>query len=573
MLLICALVSCACGASPELRFREQALESLVQAIGQILENYDSATGRFGSGVWICSDQNVIYPLAVAWSYKSPQNPYYHNSELLKAIIAGGNALIDDADKEGAWVFRKKDNSTWGMIRMPWTYSRWVRAFSLIRDAMPEDDRKRWEEALTLGYANIMAKDMKRVHNIPAHHAMGLYCAGKVLGKPEWCDFAREFMAKVVDQQDPAGYWSEHIGPVVRYNFVYVDALGHYYAMSGDESVLPALKRSARFHAMFSYPDGSIVETIDERNPYKAGIQLGGVGFTFTAEGRGYLARQLELIRLTGGKISADDAASLLLYGEEGPYVPIPAAQTNRIDVTPDGKALVCREGPWFVCLSAYHCPVVENRWIQDRQNLVSIFHDKTGLIIGGGNTKLQPLWSTFTVGDISVLRHEPGDENPRFTPTGELYHVPDAAGLRQEEPVGLGLVYGNERCSVLVEPVDERMLRIVLHADCRSGLPVEAHLTLIPHLDKPLVTANGSHLALGETTFELDSADVGEWIEHAGWRLTIPDGARVVWPVLPHNPYRKDGRAEIEEGRIVVGVPLSSERRDCELTLSVLGGE
>ena len=33
-----------------------------------------------------------------------------------------------------------------------------------------------------------------------------------------------------------------------------------------------------------------------------------------------------------------------------------------------------------------------------------------GVFLGGGNTKLQPLWSTFTVGDVSLLKHKPGDE-------------------------------------------------------------------------------------------------------------------------------------------------------------------
>ncbi|MGB9619201.1 MAG: hypothetical protein ACPL7K_02175, partial [Armatimonadota bacterium] len=268
MTLCLSLIAAAyLGADPacrELRFKETALKALVAAVPQILRSQDPATGRFGTGVWICTDQNVIYPLAAAWAFESEENPYYHDPAVLKAIIAGGDALIADADAEGAWVFRKKDNSTWGMIRMPWTYSRWVRAFSLIRDAMPPEDRDRWEKALTLGYSNIAAKDLKRVHNIPCHHAMGLYCAGKALGKPEWCEQAKQFVSRVVAEQDVGGFWSEHHGPVVRYNLVYIDALGHYYAMSGDESVLPALERSALFHSMFTYPDGALVETVDER---------------------------------------------------------------------------------------------------------------------------------------------------------------------------------------------------------------------------------------------------------------------------------------------------------------------
>lgn len=573
MITLIAIGIVSTASAEELRYKELALQSLVKAVPSILKSFDRSTGRFGSGVWICTDQNVIFPLAVAWATKSDQNPYYHNPDLLEAIVAGGNALIADADKDGAWVFRKKDNSTWGNIRMPWTYSRWIRAFSLIREAMSTEDRKRWEKALTLGYSNILAKDIKRVHNIPTHHAMGLYCAGAVLGKPDWCQYAKDFMQRVVSEQHISGYWTEHCGPVVRYNMVYVDAIGHYYAMSKDESVLPALRRAARFHSMFTYPDGSLVETVDERNPYHKGIHMGNVGFTFTPEGRGFLVHQLALMVKSGLQINADDAASLLLYGEEGPFVPTPASQTDRLDVTPDGKALVVRKGPWFICLSAYHCPISESRWIQDRQNLVSIFHDNAGLILGGGNTKLQPLWSTFTVGNVSALAHTHGDENPRFTPVGELYHVPDAAGLRFEDWLGLGLVYGKERCSVLIEPIDEKRLRIALHCDTKSGLPVEAHLTLIPHLGQPFSTARGVEKVLDETPFELAPKDLGEWIRHGRWTLTIPPMARVICPALPHNPYRKDGRAEPAEGRIVVAIPFSPDRKNCELVLLVSNQE
>jgi hypothetical protein len=48
---------------------------------------------------------------------------------------------------------------------------------------------------------------------------------------------KQFMAKVVAAQTPGGWWVEHSGPVVAYNFVYVEALGIYYAMSRDAGVL------------------------------------------------------------------------------------------------------------------------------------------------------------------------------------------------------------------------------------------------------------------------------------------------------------------------------------------------
>ena len=282
---ILALLAIAWAAvGDEWRFKEDCWTELVSSIPGILRSQDPATGRFGKGIWIVTDQNVVLPLAAVWALPHQKNPYYHRDDVLQAIMSAGDALIDDQDERGRWEFRKKDGSTWGPIYMPWTYSRWIRAFGLIREAMPADRRERWETALKLGYQGIAKTALGRVHNIPAHHAMGLYHAGQLLERPEWCQQAKAFLAKVCAAQDKGGYWSEHMGPVVAYNFVYTDALGVYYALSKDGSVLPTLQRAARFHADFTYPDGSRIETIDERNPYHTGVAPGTVGFTFSPEG-------------------------------------------------------------------------------------------------------------------------------------------------------------------------------------------------------------------------------------------------------------------------------------------------
>jgi hypothetical protein len=570
VILVTGCASPACiGAESEFRYKEDFLKRLVADVPEILKNQNPATGRFGKGIWIVQDQHPIYPLAVAWATKSDANPYYHDPKVLEAIMSGGDALIAAQDAKGMWEFRKKDNSFWGMTYMPWTYSRWIRTFALVRDAMPPEHRKRWEDALILGYTGISQTCLGHVHNIPTHHAMGLYLAGRVFDRQDWCDQAKSFMATVVAEQDPGGFWSEHYGPVVAYDFVYVDAIGTYYAMSGDEAVLPALEKATRFHANFVYPDGKLVETIDERNPYSEALRLGNVGFTFTAEGRGFVMHQFALMDKAGKGVSADDLANFILYGEEGPATPTAAVERDRSFVLGDGDALIRRKGPWFIYMSAYHCPVLENRWIQDRQNFVSIYHDKVGLIVGGGNTKLQPLWSNFTVGDISLLKHTPGDENPKFTPEGGLLHLPDAAGLKKSDPPGLGLMYGKERCSIEVEPIDDDSLRIRLRATSKLGQPVEAHVTLLPHLGKPIRAERSFEKVLGEEGWSLSSDEAGGWIEHAGWRLSLPEGSKVTWPVLPHNPYVKDGSATVGEGRIVVTLPFSADMQECVLTLSV----
>ena len=551
----------------DLTYQEHAIKNLAGYVPTILRSFDAKSGHFGTGIWICTDQHWMYPLAVAYATKHAENPYYKSPELLAVITKAGDALIEDADDRGMWVFRKKDGSTWGNIWMPWTYSRWIRTFALVREDMPADRRKAWQEALTLGYSGISRSSLGGVHNIPTHHAMGLYIAGKTLQRPEWCRQAADFMKKVVAAQSEGGYWSEGIGPVVAYDFVYVDALGTYYAVSGDEGVLPSLEKAARFHRYFTYPDGTNVETVDQRNPYHDTLALGNVGFTFTPVGRTYLANQWARKK---GSLDADLAASLILYGAEGPMAESGAEDTFLLREGDADRAAVIRQGPWFLCLSAYTAPVVKSRWIQDRQNFVSIYHDQVGLILGGGNTKLQPGWSNFTVGDTSLLKHAPGDENPDFIAKGDLVHVPSAAKLLAPPVSGLELTYGPETCRIHVRIVDDRTLEYRLESTVQSDKPVAAHLTLLPRLKKPLETAAGMKTVLGEDPLELTPEQLGGSVTHAGCRIHLPPAATLHWPALPHNPYRKDGRAGAGEGRIEIRVPFDGKHRSQLVTLEII---
>ena len=203
--------------------------------------------------------------------------------------------------------------------------------------------------------------------------------------------------------------------------------------------------------------------------------------------------------------------------------------------------------------------------------MFSVFHDKVGLVIGGGNTKLQPLWSTFTVGDESLLQHKKGDENPNFLPPeGKLFHVPSAAKLIREPLWGLDLSYGEETCTVRVQPKDDKTLLCRLSATTKSGMPVAAHITLIPHLKEILETGGGKRVELGEEPLNLSADQLGGSVTHAGWRLVVPKTATLVWPALPHNPYRKDGRAEAHEGRISVRIPFDAEHHEYEIRLEIV---
>ena len=267
--------------------------------------------------------------------------------------------------------------------------------------------------------------------------MAVYIAGECFDNADWRDRARQFMAKTVAAQDPGGFWTEHSGPVIGYNFVYVEALGVYYSHSQDPVVLEALQRSAHFHASVLLPNGSSVAAIDERQLYGGGVALGNVGFSFTPEGRGFLVSQFGVYNTPDRRlVSADYAASMLTDAGTGEVVLPGEMGEGGVAMLGDADALIRRGEPWSWCLSAYTADISDSRWIQDRQNLIDVFHAELGMIAGGGNTKMQPYWSTFTLGDPSLLVHTPGDESPDFSPDDiDLRWTPSDATVSREGDV------------------------------------------------------------------------------------------------------------------------------------------
>jgi len=171
---------------------------------------------------------------------------------------------------------------------------------------------------------------------------------------------------------------------------------------------------------------------------------------------------------------------------------------------------------------------------------------------------------------MGLLGHEKGATRPDFRPKGELYHVPSAAKLIREPQAGLDLTYGPAVCRIRVRPGNDRMLEYMVEATSTTDLPVAAHLTLLPHLNEPLETGGGKRVTLGEEAVDWSADEVAGTVTHAGYRLHVPKSATVHWPALPHNPYRKDGRATPAEGRIEIRVPFNDQHRKHTIVVEIL---
>jgi hypothetical protein len=165
---------------------------------------------------------------------------------------------------------------------------------------------------------------------PNHYAQWaelLYLAGRTFDKPDWVKLGTAILHRfVAEEQTADGYWGEHSrnGPTTNYDYVTLSAIGVYWEHTKDPAALEALRRSTTFHTNFTYPDGTPVETINDRNRYGPVEPWAQFAFTNFPEGRRYAEF------LTGffspEKLSMDALGRLAqdaLYYHEGPSAPIP----------------------------------------------------------------------------------------------------------------------------------------------------------------------------------------------------------------------------------------------------------
>ena len=159
--------------------------------------------------------------------------------------------------------------------------------------------------------------------------------------------------------------------------------------------------------------------------------------------------------------------------------------------------------------------------------------------------------------------------NPNFAEPAGLIHIPSKAVLEPDE-LAVKLTYGDATCRLSLDVSDSNHATVTYALETPSDLPIEAHATFIPdeHLAKGWKTASGKSGTLKDP-FKLTSDECGGAFDHNGWRVRLPAGATVVWPVLPHDQYRKDGRADLFQGRIVVVMPLGKEPKREQVVVEI----
>lgn len=497
--------------------------------------------------------------AVLYARQHPANPRHRDPRMLSLALKIGDLVVAEHER-GRYTTRLDHHRD--------TYM-WLEAYRLLARDMDDERRARWRRALVAILTPLAAEVARRqdypwyqspfIGTSPNHYSLWtstLYLAARVFGNAEWEKLAAKVMHRfAAEEQSPDGYWGEHslAGPTTGYDYLTATGVALYWEHSKDPAALQALRRSTDFHKHYTYPDGTPVETINDRNRYGYVSMWGHFGFSHFPDGRRYAefltghypADRLSLESL--GRIAQD-----ALYFHEGPTAPIPQ-DLPRYAHQMTVPAGIRKSGPWVFCLSGIiSTQAATSRFYLDRQGHLSVFHQKLGLIITGANSKRQPELATFSekIG-------------------AQVFHLPMSSRLQMSEARDrLALAY-NRFFSVLEVPAPSENSLTLRFAITPRGRIEDARLTLQLCLKagQTLETGAGRKVVLDGARLELGPEEIGGWIRHNGWTLKTGAAARLAWPVYPFNPYADAPETALDRAVGALSVPLAAGAQEITFVL------
>ncbi|HRU07151.1 MAG TPA: hypothetical protein P5137_15400, partial [Candidatus Brocadiia bacterium] len=474
------------------------IEALSAGVrGLIVDGFDrerrADTSHHGRGAAYAAAYAVFTPF--------PGNPVHGREDLWDAVLQMFDIVCEDQRPDGWWNWYVPATQKTHGLNHVWSMFSWLRLVQDFGERFGAERRERVERmlraAMTCRVEGARAYLDTGRHpaskNIFAHATLALWLAGSVFDEPGWTTLAAAALDKCFATQFSDGYWPDaniHRGPTSLYNTVTLSAASAYARLSGSASALQAVRRAAEYHLWMSYPDGTAVETPDERNRYSAQVR-GALAWSLapfepTRAVAAFFAERCASQPPPGpgerhGALRVDSWSSMpvdiwkAIPDEEVE----PQRQPQGRHVFPTIPAAALNKDPWFVCLSGATTTVPSSHFHHDLQCHLSAWRAGAGLVIGGGNSLLDPRFSSF-----------------RFQ---GLYLASAGRASATEDGLSLSLDYG-PILAFLDAAVDGPTLRLT--ASAQGPLPPDSEFAIhLPHLFGKALNLGPAELGLKDWAF------------------------------------------------------------------------
>jgi hypothetical protein len=202
-------------------------------------------------------QAALYPLALLWRFPFPDNPYYHNPQVLGWTEGAIASVLERQRENGAFdsvgPFTQDHGVTLAMV---YILGETVRLLDgdltpALGDAVRRAVRRACEFAL------LSREDYSYISNHWAMFAVAWLDAAELLENSQFREHAEETVERILREQSPDGWYREYEGPDPGYESLGISYLATYWQRTGSPRLLDSLRRSIEFYTHFVHPDGSV----------------------------------------------------------------------------------------------------------------------------------------------------------------------------------------------------------------------------------------------------------------------------------------------------------------------------
>jgi hypothetical protein len=523
------------------------------------------------------DEKALLAADIGMDAATPST-FGHNNYATPAYILAHLFRLDHADnpyKDDEWcgelamkltdrwydMYKAREDTGEGVHSIEWPPLITALNMELLGDLVEDGRKARWIEYIE-AWARL-ASDRPYGFTSPNHEGwrqFGLFRAGKVLDRPEWCDMAHYLCKQELNYQTSEGFWEEGpgYGPSMKYNHLMLAPMAWMYRLTGDEAIGQASTRLADFMATYTFPDGTTVGTFDGRQSTSVGWFVPVCpGMELVPEGRTLNARTMQLYKDVG---CLDDmrlvessawysyfanyfiANAYEYYTEFLPEAEQKEAFSEKAPLKVDTQGVLENhtrtfdgvlehKGKWVLGLSAQYGIFAHRKpdiYRLERQSRIELWHEDAGLVLGGGHNRhdfpfpyANAILDTGWAGDTDFGLVEQKNQSQRrayyVTHWNEASVADSAAHLK--------LVFGHGTILFHIEFPDDSTARIAAEWDVRNLKRLALQIPVIVW-DKAELSADGNALGSGfAQTPVKESVNVKGGPFGSDISVTIPNGA------------------------------------------------
>jgi hypothetical protein len=236
-------------------------------------------------------------------------------------------------------------------------------------------------------------------------------AGRFFKHPRWLQIVSQATDRALKRQDVEGFFPDHRGPDDRgpssaYHMYTLTTIYLFLLENPESKIADRMVRAVDWHFKIFYPCLHCIPTFDERERYSNDKEIHvSPLFPFSPVGRRLIGELIqkqhtfpdyELARILFFKKEMERLnPGFLKTLEKSKDWPLRSSRSRY--VSRNKKQAVIHQQPWTLSFQTYRTPKLapNHLWHRELQEHLEVYHEKCGIIFGGGNSLAQPEFSNL----------------------------------------------------------------------------------------------------------------------------------------------------------------------------------